>query len=84
MNFSVSLSTLPEVVVGPGAGVVGGVGAGVGADTGDGVVAGGGGEVVVGNVGQSSSTFVFVRVIVLLESYCEPSGRRIVSPHLRL
>ena len=84
MNLSVSLSNLHEVVVGAGAGVVGGVGAGVGADTGDGVVAGGGGEVVVGDDGQNSSTFVFVRVIVLLESYCEPSGRRIVSPHLRL
>ena len=84
MNLSVSLSTLPGAGAGAGAGVVAGVGAGVGADTGDGVVAGGGGVVVVGDDGQSSSTFVFVRVIVLLESYCEPSGRRIVSPHLRL
>ena len=70
-----------EVGVGAGAVVLGtgGVVVGVGR-----VGVGGGGVVVVGGDGQSSSTFISVRVIVLLESYWEPSDRRIVSPQLKL
>ena len=70
-----------EVGVGAGAVVLGtgGVGVGVG-----GVVVVGAGAVVEGGDGQSSSTFISVRVIVLLESYWEPSDRRIVSPQLNL
>ena len=79
-KLSVSVSYLP--VVGAGAGV----GAGVVGGGGGGVVGGGGGGVVRGGAGvvdgQSSTTFFSVRVIVLLESYWEPSDRRIVSPQL--
>ena len=45
------------------------------------MVGGGGGG---GDEGQSSCTFVSVRVTVLLEWYWEPSDRRIVSPQLKL
>ena len=68
------LSSTATVVVVVGAGVVVVVGAGV-------VVVVGAGVVVVG-VGQYSSTFFSVRVIVLPASYWEPSDRRIVSPQL--